>query len=128
MTTDTNKKKRENGKRGSSWLTRERRLAIYIRDGFTCQYCGRDLKNAPAVELNLDHLVARNAGGGNESTNLITSCRSCNCSRQDKLYTEYATGGAIERIEVQRLAFVNIELSKAILSGTVGDPRCEDAR
>lgn len=28
----------------SSWIRKERRLAIYIRDSFCCQYCGRDLR------------------------------------------------------------------------------------
>jgi 5-methylcytosine-specific restriction endonuclease McrA len=108
----------------SSWITKHRRLSIYIRDSFTCQYCGRDLKNVHATEMGLDHLDNLVDGGGhrganNASTNLITACRSCNSARGNRDWRDYAPGGAQERIEVQRNAFVNIALAKSLLaSGT----------
>jgi len=108
----------------SNWITKERRLAIYIRDEFTCCYCGKNLKNSPAEDVTLDHLVPRNplvvhGNGGNENTNLVTACRSCNSSRQDRPWASYATGGARDRIEQLRYAPVNIELAKAILSNKI---------
>ena len=51
------------------------RFSVLRRDGFTCQYCG---KSAPNVLLEVDHIKPRSAGGGNEDTNLVTSCRDCN--------------------------------------------------
>jgi 5-methylcytosine-specific restriction endonuclease McrA len=107
-----------------NWITKSRRLGIYIRDGFQCAYCGRDLKNAAVADVTLDHLVPRNplvshGGGGNENTNLITACRSCNSSRQDKPWASYATGGARDRIETLRYQAVNEKLSKAILDGSI---------
>lgn len=113
---------------GSKWIRPEKRLAIYIRDGFTCAYCGRDLKGAAPAEVNLDHLLPRVAGGGNEATNLITACRSCNCSRQDKPWIDYATGGAIDRIEQLRHAPLNLPLAKALIDGTAGDVEVEGLR
>lgn len=68
-------------KHGSKWIRPEKRLAIYIRDGWDCVYCrtvfplGRD--------LTLDHIVPRSLGGGNDAANLVTCCLSCNSSRQD---------------------------------------------
>jgi 5-methylcytosine-specific restriction endonuclease McrA len=115
-------------KNGSKWIRPEKRLAIYIRDGFQCAYCGRDLRNAAPEEVNLDHLLPRSAGGGNEATNLITSCRSCNCSRQDKPWIDYATGGAIDRIEQLRNMPLNVALAKAILEDRAGDPDVEALR
>lgn len=106
---------------GSKWITRERRLAIYIRDGFTCQYCGRDLKDADPKEVSLDHLLCRIEGGGNESGNLVTACRSCNSARGVKPWIEYATGGAIERIISTLMNPVNIELAKAIIADRVNE-------
>jgi hypothetical protein len=51
------------------------RFEVFKRDGFTCQYCGR---KTPAVVLELDHIDPKSKGGGNEETNLITSCFDCN--------------------------------------------------
>ncbi len=117
----------------SSWITPERRLAIYIRDSFTCCYCGKCLKNEDPNLVTLDHLVPRNkkvahGGGGNESTNLITACKSCNSSRQDKPWMDYAPGGAQDRINTLRYQEVNIKLAKALIAGTAGDAEVENLR
>lgn len=114
----------------SSWITKERRLAIYIRDEFTCCYCGRQMKNDDPNFVTLDHLTPRNplvkhGGGGNESTNLITACKSCNSSRQDKPWMDYATGGARDRIETRRHQLVNLPLAKAIISGSIAQEVAE---
>lgn len=108
----------------SQWITREKRLAIYMRDNFTCCYCGRSLKNEDPNLVTLDHLVPRNkkvahGGGGNEATNVVTSCKSCNSSRQDKPWLEFAPGGAIERIEHLRCQPLNMKLAKAIIFGEI---------
>lgn len=113
---------------GSKWIRQEKRLAIYIRDGFSCAYCGRDLKDAAPQDINLDHLLPRSAGGTNEATNLVTSCKSCNCSRQDKPWIDYASGGARDRIEQLRHRELNIELAKAIIEDRAGDPDVESLR
>lgn len=110
------------------WIRAEKRLAIYIRDGFACAYCGRDLRNAAPADVTLDHLLPRSAGGTNDATNLVTACRSCNSSRQDKPWIDYATGGARDRIEQLRHAALNIELAKAIIADTAGDDTIEAAR
>lgn len=51
------------------------RRNIFLRDGFTCQYCGR---RPGTRELNLDHVVPRSRGGRSTWENLVTSCRECN--------------------------------------------------
>lgn len=117
----------------SNWITKEKRLALYIRDNFTCAYCGTSLKNSDPNLVTLDHLVPRNikiahGGGGNESTNLVTACKSCNSSRQDKPWSDYATGGARDRIETLRYQPLNISLAKALINGTAGDPEVEGLR
>jgi 5-methylcytosine-specific restriction endonuclease McrA len=107
-------------------VTREKRLGLYIRHAFTCAYCGRDLRNANPNELTLDHLIPQSTGGTNDVTNLILACRACNCSRQDKPWIEYATGGARDRIEQLRNQPINVALAKAIIAGTAGDPELEN--
>lgn len=113
---------------GGGWISKHNRLAIYIRDGFCCMYCGRDLRRADASGLTLDHLVCRVNGGSDDSTNLITACRSCNSQRQDKAWRQYATGGAIERIRRHVRRKLNVLLAKSIIAGTAGDPRVESLR
>lgn len=119
------KRKRANGKQSGHWITASRRLAIYLRDGFLCQYCGRDLHRAHAREVTLDHLKPRIKGGTHESGNLVTACHRCNSKRQDKPWRSYATGGAIERIVRTVRRKVNLELATAIIKGKVSDPRLE---
>ena len=114
---------------GGKWITKERRLAIYMRDNFSCCYCGCSLKNIEDPKgIALDHLLPRVAGGNNDSTNLITVCRSCNSKRSDRPWVDYATGGAIDRINQQRYAPVNIALAKALIAGQAKDEETENLR
>lgn len=113
---------------GGKWIRPEKRLAIYIRDNFTCLYCGRILKDASSREVTLDHLVPRSDGGNNEATNLVTACLSCNSSRQDRPWMDYATGGAIERIQTLRGRMLNLSLAKALIMDRAGNPEVEAQR
>lgn len=54
------------------------RYNIYLRDGNTCQYCGREL---PRTELNLDHVVPRAQGGRTTWENVVCCCIDCNLSK-----------------------------------------------
>jgi 5-methylcytosine-specific restriction endonuclease McrA len=101
------------------WIRKEKRLAIYIRDNFKCCYCEKDLRNVTASDVNLDHIVPKSYGGSNNESNLITSCKSCNCSRQDKSVEEYATSAALARIELQRYQALNIRLAQNIIRGFI---------
>lgn len=86
------------GKNKGCKVTSHKRLAIYIRDSFACVYCEQDLRNARPMDITLDHLVAQTNGGTNQATNLVTACRKCNCSRQDKDVAVFASRAAISRI------------------------------
>lgn len=101
------------------WIRKEKRLAIYIRDRFTCMYCGKDLIAVNSSDITLDHLSPRSCGGNNEATNLVTACKSCNSGRQDKPYDQYATQGAVERIDYQKNQPLNIQLAIDIIRGYV---------
>lgn len=65
---------------GSKWIRRNKRLAIYLRDGFACVYCGAGVEDA--AKLTLDHVLPCELGGSNEGTNLVTCCLSCNSAKQ----------------------------------------------
>jgi hypothetical protein len=67
---------------GSKWCRPEKRLAIYSRDAFRCVYCARTA-DEDGVVLSLDHVLPRELGGSNASSNLVTACVRCNSRRQD---------------------------------------------
>jgi 5-methylcytosine-specific restriction endonuclease McrA len=52
-----------------------KRLRIYMRDKFRCQYCG-DKKTA--AQLTLDHIFPRSRGGDNSPVNIVSACLACN--------------------------------------------------
>jgi 5-methylcytosine-specific restriction endonuclease McrA len=49
------------------------RRAVFHRDGFTCQYCGKVTK-----ELTLDHIIPRSRGGPHVWENVVSACIPCN--------------------------------------------------
>jgi 5-methylcytosine-specific restriction endonuclease McrA len=70
-----------NGKRGVKFSRRN----VFIRDDYTCQYCGKKFE---AKHLTCDHLIPRSRGGLTEWTNIVTSCIRCNLRKGDKLAEE----------------------------------------
>jgi 5-methylcytosine-specific restriction endonuclease McrA len=51
------------------------RFNVFLRDRFTCQYCGDD------EELTFDHLVPRSKGGITTWENVVTACSPCNLAK-----------------------------------------------
>jgi 5-methylcytosine-specific restriction endonuclease McrA len=51
------------------------RKNILVRDGYDCQYCGREFS---ACELTVDHIIPKVQGGANDWTNVVACCRTCN--------------------------------------------------
>ena len=58
---------------------------IYLRDGNTCQYCG---KRHSRSNLNLDHVIPRSQGGKTMWENVVTSCIPCNRRKGGNLLKE----------------------------------------
>ena len=56
-------------------ISKPKRLAIYLRDGLACVYCGEDIEGG--AKLSLDPLKPYSTGGSNESSNLVTACLRC---------------------------------------------------
>ena len=109
---------------GANWIRREKRLAIYMRDGMTCVYCGTSAKDLDSP-LALDHIKPHSQGGTNDASNLVTSCRPCNSIRGIASVKTHITNIArskghnaldIEKhIQDTRHKMVNVTLAKDIL-------------
>jgi 5-methylcytosine-specific restriction endonuclease McrA len=58
------------------------RFNVFLRDRFTCQYCGsRD-------DLTFDHVIPRSKGGVTEWENVVAACSPCNLKKGDRLPAE----------------------------------------
>ena len=49
------------------------RREVFVRDHYTCQYCGKQTR-----DLTIDHVVPRHRGGRHTWDNLVSACRHCN--------------------------------------------------
>jgi 5-methylcytosine-specific restriction endonuclease McrA len=56
-------------------IIRFSRANVFLRDQYTCQYCGR---KKPKTELTLDHVVPAVQGGKKSWENIVTACIQCN--------------------------------------------------
>ena len=59
------------------------RREVFARDGYACQYCGRQ-----SNDLTRDHVVPRHRGGTHTWDNLVTACKACNHRKGGKFLDE----------------------------------------
>lgn len=57
------------------------RRAIWKRDTYSCQYCGR---RPPPDECTLDHILPRSQGGETSWINCVLACYQCNSQKADR--------------------------------------------
>lgn len=55
------------------------RFNVFLRDRFTCQYCGQ------REDLTFDHVVPRSKGGQTTWENVVAACSPCNLRKGDRL-------------------------------------------
>jgi 5-methylcytosine-specific restriction endonuclease McrA len=55
------------------------RFNVFLRDKFTCQYCGSH------EDLTFDHVLPRSKGGLTSWENVVAACSCCNLRKGDKL-------------------------------------------
>ena len=58
------------------------RFNVFLRDRFTCQYCGYK------SDLTFDHLLPKSKGGVTDWENVVTACSSCNVKKGGRLYSK----------------------------------------
>lgn len=59
------------------------RKEIFIRDGYTCQYCGLRTSH-----LTIDHVIPRSRGGSHTWDNVVAACQPCNHRKGGKSVAE----------------------------------------
>lgn len=62
----------------------ERRMTVFERDNYTCQYCGLRVESP-----HCDHVFPRSRGGSDDIENLATACPACNLSKSAKTPEEW---------------------------------------
>ena len=75
--------KEYNEKNQRKLLTPEVRNKMLIRDNFTCQKCGKYLKD-DLTNLHIDHIIPISKGGKTVESNLQCLCANCNLSKGAK--------------------------------------------
>ena len=58
------------------------RFNVFLRDRFTCQYCGTAL---PSHDLTFDHVIPRSKGGRTTWANVVAACGPCNLHKSNRL-------------------------------------------
>ena len=91
-----------------------KRLRIYMRDKFRCQYCG-DKKGV--AELTLDHIMPRSRGGDNSPVNIVTACIACNNRKSDRTPQEarmpLLTSQSALRVKLERVVLCHYAEARA---------------
>lgn len=111
---------------GMNWIRPEKRLAIYLRDGLACAWCGNPVEDG--IQLTLDHLRSVGRGGGNEAANLVTACKGCNSSRGTRTVKQFARAVAtylnhgvkaaeiVAHVEATALRPLDVTAAKALIA------------
>jgi len=60
--------------------------------GYRCRYCGIHKSETSEGWLEADHAIPLSQGGTNFISNIVPACKSCNCSKGTKTFTEYLDG------------------------------------
>jgi 5-methylcytosine-specific restriction endonuclease McrA len=61
------------------------RRNLFLRDDFTCQYCGR---RCTSDHLSVDHILPRSRGGMTSWENCVLACVGCNARKADRTLKE----------------------------------------
>ncbi len=62
------------------------RQNIFIRDNYTCQYCG---KGFIPKDLTYDHVLPRTLGGKTDWNNIVSACKICNMRKGSKTCKQF---------------------------------------
>ena len=91
-----------------------KRMRIYMRDKFRCQYCG---EKKAASDLTLDHILPRSRGGDNSPVNIVTACVACNNRKGNRTPAEarmpLLTSQSALRVKLERVVLCHYAEARA---------------
>lgn len=101
-----------------------KRMKIYLRDRYTCQYCSVKVgKKHPATkqivsvkDLTLDHIQPKSKGGSGHPNNLVTSCKPCNQRKADRNPAQAGMPLRTEIHDITKIGVDNLMLCKYVES------------
>lgn len=94
-------------------FSKKERERVYNKTNGHCAYCGESIDYK---DMQIDHINPVHLGGGNEDTNLLPACRSCNHYKHTLGLEEFRA--YIQSITV-RLARDNVTFKNAVRLGRV---------
>jgi hypothetical protein len=80
------------------------RREVFIRDHYTCQYCGRQ-----SGDLTIDHVVPKSKGGQHVWDNVVSACKPCNHRKGGKSLGESRMVLRKQPVEPRPGAYYTIE-------------------
>jgi len=108
-------------------VSQKKRRRIFVRDGYTCRYCGRDMTlHFPYPHLGVltvDHIVPKVHGGTDRNDNLATCCFDCNNWKCNQPVAEFLRdlyqNGELGRADDRRLRWfvVRAPLARQAIAG-----------
>src|ERR1043165_9306854 len=102
-------------------MAQDTRAQVWAKTHGHCWYCGK-LMN-PWNDFTIDHMDPRTQGGGDEITNLVPACKSCNSRKNAKTVEEYR--GYLMAKGEQRFWFEHAALPLA--ANVIIEPQEEDS-
>ena len=83
-----------------------KREAVFVRDNYTCQVCGKSLKDK--VILTTHHNIHRSKGGSDSVDNLVTVCTGCHTTKNHQPGKSLESGAFGKLPSLKDASFMNI--------------------
>jgi hypothetical protein len=112
--------KNSNHNRLHDWKRYFNRNVVFLRDEYSCQYCGKKVHHR---DLTIDHVVPKYAGGKNTWSNCVSCCRSCNQKKGSKTLHE---AGMSLRKQPTLPKTQHVQIARLGISDINSDLLCKD--
>lgn len=101
----------EHRSKASDYVPGTLRYEVLKRARFRCELCGI---SADEKALEVDHIVPRNVGGGNDILNLQALCYSCNATKRDRDSTDFRGIAASYEYRGSGCAFCDMPTARVV--------------